>query len=374
MGLPRGERPAEELLGTGSSAGIGAPTRPLAFGDGACRRAHTEAPAPVDGRRGGGPRGDPARRVREGHGRPTRASGSPSAAPRSASPATGRCSSRSRRGARGATPRGCCSGSPVRPGSGSTPSVPGSGRAASAGRRRQRSAPARTPSPGSPSADVPVGSYVMRLTIEGNGGRRVYGGRRPASPERASAPVVRVLGIEAAFSRRSYLPTEPMAMRVLADVPSFTLTFLRVGHGPDPSLRNDEMVGLEMGDPVRIDWTGKRSTRQTIAVQIGRLAERALRGPPRVGRRPRRVRPVRPPRQDTGPAAGRGRPPDEHLAGVQPLRRRRRRLGGHVVRRRPAARRCSTARSATAACRRGSAATTSRSSAGSRRPAATPTS
>ena len=109
----------------------------------------------------------------------------------------------------------------------------------------------------------------MRLTVEGKGGRRVYGGRRPASPERASAPVVRVLGIEAAFTRRSYLPTERMAMRVLADVPSFTLTFLRVGHGPDPSLRNDEMVGLEMGEPVRIDWTGKRSTRQTITVQSG---------------------------------------------------------------------------------------------------------
>jgi hypothetical protein len=120
-----------------------------------------------------------------------------------------------------------------------------------------------------PAADVPVGSYVMRLTIEGNGGRRVYGGRRPETPERATAPVVRVLGIEAAFSRRSYLPTEPMAMRVLADVPAFTLTFLRVGHGPDPSLRNDEMVGLEMGDPVRVDWTGKRSTRQTISVQSG---------------------------------------------------------------------------------------------------------
>ena len=120
-----------------------------------------------------------------------------------------------------------------------------------------------------PADDVPVGSYVMRITVEGKGGRRVYGGRRPASPQRASAPVVHVLGIEAAFTRRSYLPTERMAMQVLADVPSFTLTFLRVGHGPDPSLRNDELVGLEMGEPVRIDWTGKRSTRQTITVQSG---------------------------------------------------------------------------------------------------------
>ena len=120
-----------------------------------------------------------------------------------------------------------------------------------------------------PDNVAPVGSYVMRLTVEGNGMRRVYGGRRPASPARASAPVVRVLGIEAGFTQRSYLAKERMALRVLADAPSLTLTFVRVGHGPDPSLRSDEIVGLQMGDPVQLDWTGKRSTRQTISLQTG---------------------------------------------------------------------------------------------------------
>ena len=120
-----------------------------------------------------------------------------------------------------------------------------------------------------PTADTPVGSYVMRVTVEANGGRRVYGGRRPPTPARAHAPVVRVLGVEAAFTERSYLPTERMALRVQADAPSLTLTFLRVGHGPDPSLRSDEMTGLPMGAPVTIDWTGKRSTRRTIVVQTG---------------------------------------------------------------------------------------------------------
>jgi hypothetical protein len=120
-----------------------------------------------------------------------------------------------------------------------------------------------------PAGDTPVGSYVMRLTVDGEGRRRIYGGRRPATPARAGAPVVRVLGVEAAFSQRSYLPTERMALRVLADTPSFTLTFLRVGHGPDPTLRSDELVGLEVGAPVQIDWTGKRSSRRTIIVQSG---------------------------------------------------------------------------------------------------------
>ena len=121
-----------------------------------------------------------------------------------------------------------------------------------------------------PSRDTPVGSYVMRLTVDGDGGRRrVYGARRPATPERTRAPVVRVLGVEAAFAQRSYLPEERMALRILADAPSLTLTFLRIGYGPDPSLRGDELVGDQMGDVVTVDWTGKRSTRRTIHVQSG---------------------------------------------------------------------------------------------------------
>ena len=74
---------------------------------------------------------------------------------------------------------------------------------------------------------------------------------------------IRVLGVEAAFTQRSYLPEDRMALRVLADTPSLTLTFLRVGHGPDPSQRNDEMTGMPMSDPVTIDWAGKRSTRRS---------------------------------------------------------------------------------------------------------------
>lgn len=120
-----------------------------------------------------------------------------------------------------------------------------------------------------PAAATPVGSYVMRLTVERAGKRRVYGARRPVTPGRAEAPVTRVLGIEAAFGERSYFAGEPMTLRILADAPSITLTFLRAGHGPDPTLRADEMTGLQMDDPVPIDWANRRSTRATISVQAG---------------------------------------------------------------------------------------------------------
>ena len=128
-----------------------------------------------------------------------------------------------------------------------------------------------------------------------------------------------------------------MALRVLADTPSLTLTFLRVGHGPDPSQRSDEMTGMPMSgsDHDRLDRQALDAPDDRRAV--GRLAERALRGKARVGGRARRVRPVRPSPDAAGRGTCGGRSADEHLAGVQPLRLGRRRLGRHLVRGRSAA-------------------------------------
>ena len=56
----------------------------------------------------------------------------------------------------------------------------------------------------------------------------------------------------------------------MADAPSLTLQFLHCGAETQrASDRNDEMVGAPKGDPVPIDWTGKRSGPATITVQTG---------------------------------------------------------------------------------------------------------
>ena len=121
-----------------------------------------------------------------------------------------------------------------------------------------------------PDAAIPVGSYVMRLTFDWQGGRTtVLGGRRPASIAHQRAPVVRVLGVEAAFLRRSYVPGEPMELRILADSPALTLQFLHCGAESGSSERNNDLLGAPKGDEVPIDWTGKRSSPVTITVQTG---------------------------------------------------------------------------------------------------------
>jgi hypothetical protein len=122
-----------------------------------------------------------------------------------------------------------------------------------------------------PGPETPVGSYVMRVTLARPGSITVLGRAKPYDLSRQKAPVVRVLGVEAAFLRRSYLPGEPMELRVMTDAAALSLQFLRIGW-EDPNLsseRNDEMVGAPKGDPVPMDWTGKRSSPTTISVQTG---------------------------------------------------------------------------------------------------------
>ncbi len=120
-----------------------------------------------------------------------------------------------------------------------------------------------------PPAGTPVGSYLARLVVEdgATGARRIYGGRKSFVPGRSRGPVVRVLGIEAAFERTSYRPFEPMRLTIRADVPSLRLTFLRVGWESVASLRFDEIGGAPAGEPVRLDWTGKRAGARTIEIQ-----------------------------------------------------------------------------------------------------------
>ena len=120
-----------------------------------------------------------------------------------------------------------------------------------------------------PPPSTRVGSYVMRVTETTADGSRVLGGRRPFTLDRQKAAVVRVLGIEAAFGRASYAPTQPMRLTISADVPELRLQFLRCGHETESTDRGDELKGLPVGEPVRLDWSGKRSGPVTIDVQSG---------------------------------------------------------------------------------------------------------
>lgn len=121
-----------------------------------------------------------------------------------------------------------------------------------------------------PDEKLPVGTYVMRLTVEDEqGNRKTYGGRRPAKASRVTAPVVRVLGVEASFEKRSYAPLEPARLTVFADCERLTLQFLACGTESEYTDRTDEMRGLPIGPPLSYGWKRNRSAPATITVTPG---------------------------------------------------------------------------------------------------------
>ncbi len=121
-----------------------------------------------------------------------------------------------------------------------------------------------------PSPTTPVGSYVMRMTVEDrHGARKTYGGVRPATPTRQRAPVVRVLGVEAAPLHRSYPAGGKAKIRILTDARTVTAQFLACGTEPEYTDRIDEMRGFPIGDPVTLDWRQHRGRPHTVWLRIG---------------------------------------------------------------------------------------------------------
>ena len=128
--------------------------------------------------------------------------------------------------------------------------------------------------------DAKLSGRHLRDAADGRGRRRqarTYGGRRPATPARSTSPVVRVLGVEAAFDKRSYAPLEPAQLTVHADAERLTLEFLACGTESEYTDRTDEMRGHPIGPPVSYGWKNKRSAPHPIARHAGAVAERRLR-------------------------------------------------------------------------------------------------
>jgi len=120
-----------------------------------------------------------------------------------------------------------------------------------------------------PAPDVKPGTYVMRLTVEGSGRTRIYGLRRPLSPERARAPVVRVLGIEASFDERSYAPGQRAVLTVAADASALTLEILRSGPELENTDRSDELKGVIVSGPSTHSWRAHRNRSGSIRLEVG---------------------------------------------------------------------------------------------------------
>ena len=136
-------------------------------------------------------------------------------------------------------------------------------------------------------------TYVMRLRT----GNRIYGGQGPAG--RQNAPVVRVQGIDAGFTKRSYAPGESAELRLATDARSLRLQVFSYQSPGRPSEQDVRTAGLAKTDAIRVDWQNHRDRPALLrVVRAGDWASglyfvRATSTDGRVGYAPFIVRPRR---------------------------------------------------------------------------------
>ena len=103
-----------------------------------------------------------------------------------------------------------------------------------------------------PPPDTQPRTYVMRLKV----GARVYGAYGPSG--RQNAPVVRVQGIDAGFTRRSYAPGESAELRLATDARLLRLQVFAYQSPGRPSEQDVKTSGLAKTGPIRVDWRAHR--------------------------------------------------------------------------------------------------------------------
>ena len=158
-------------------------------------------------------------------------------------------------------------------------------------------------------------TYLMRLRV----GSRVYGGYGPSG--RKNAPVVRVQGIDAWFTKRSYAPGESAELRLATDARQLRLQVFAYQSPGRPSEQDVKTSGLAMTGPIRVDWRNHRNASALLrVVRAGDWPSGPVLHPRHGSRRPGRLRPVHRAPATARNAEGCGGARNQHVGRVQ-LRR-----------------------------------------------------
>jgi N,N-dimethylformamidase beta subunit-like, C-terminal len=172
----------------------------------------------------------------------------------------------------------------VRAGKGATAAIWHGTRHFEAGRRSLTWRPAPSTQPR---------TYIVRLTV----GRRIYGDYGPNG--RQNAPVVRVQGVDAVFTRRSYAPGETAELRLATDARQLRLQVFAYQSPGRPSEQDVKTSGIAKTGPIRVDWSAHRDGPALLRVvragdwPSGLYFLRATAADGRVGYAPFIVRPRR---------------------------------------------------------------------------------
>src|SRR5437879_2160376 len=102
--------------------------------------------------------------------------------------------------------------------------------------------------PGGAEGACPQGGrtavVAYAFAADNRGYRRTYGAKRPAAGAALETPVIRVLGLDAAFRSTSYAPAALAQLVVETDAKRFTLQLFRSGPELVGTRSNHELNGV----------------------------------------------------------------------------------------------------------------------------------
>jgi hypothetical protein len=113
-------------------------------------------------------------------------------------------------------------------------------------------------------------TYILRLTATDTAGNsRAYGPDSAFVGRFRRTAVVRVLGVDAAFTQPSYAPGQLAFLRIATDAPSLTMRVFRVGGEDEPTYIANEMSGLQVDGPTELSWRKNREAPAVIRFHVG---------------------------------------------------------------------------------------------------------
>jgi len=120
-----------------------------------------------------------------------------------------------------------------------------------------------------PPKAIGARTYLLRITVEDAvGNRRTYGADNAREGRRLRSAVVRVLGVDAAFTGESYPASSTARLAVETDATSLTLQTFRAGTEDTPTHSDTLMNGVAVSNPVTIPWSA-RHRKATLNFAVG---------------------------------------------------------------------------------------------------------
>jgi hypothetical protein len=124
-----------------------------------------------------------------------------------------------------------------------------------------------------PGANLNPRTYLVRLTsVDLAGNQVVYGAPNAFVGRTPRGPVVRLQGIDAGFTRPSYLPGDVGYVHIATDEPTLTLRVFHSGPEQVITYADNQLAGVEVDQaPEALDWHQWQSSQHTIGFQIPTL-------------------------------------------------------------------------------------------------------